>query len=180
MNTATRVLNRRSWVAHPKGYFQPGVLALTKEGRVLYRWRCRPTRQNVGGAIERPTPDYVWTQIKERLAGPSEDAPLDHAAEMDAKPPPWPFFVSLLLAHGWFIRPKVFPLAKPEDPDWIPPQKVIPRLVGFVALWIAALVFLPTLWVGLAFAAWVALIWPGVAEIHREFQNVPDGEPDTG
>ena len=38
-----------SWVSHPKGYFQPGVLALRAEGRVLYRWRCRPNRQSVRG-----------------------------------------------------------------------------------------------------------------------------------
>ena len=48
------------WVSHPKGYFQPGVLALSREGRVLYRWRCRPTRQNVGGASGRPTTRYAF------------------------------------------------------------------------------------------------------------------------
>ena len=32
---------------HPKGYFQPGVLALNSEGRVLYRWRSVPTHNNM-------------------------------------------------------------------------------------------------------------------------------------
>lgn len=179
VNEPTLLQKARSWAAHPKGYFQPGVLALTKEGRVLYRWRCRPTRANVGGAIERPTPDYVWSQIQNRLDGPIEDAPLDHTAEMDTNPAPWPLFVSLLLAHGWFIRPKVFPLPREDEPKWVGPQKMFPRLIGFIALWIAAFAFLPTLWVGLALAAWAAFVWPGIAEVNREFQNVPEGEPDS-
>ncbi|MDX1736556.1 MAG: hypothetical protein R3228_19410, partial [Halioglobus sp.] len=41
--------------SHPKGYFQPGVLAIDDAGRVLYRWRGIPTRRNMGGATERPT-----------------------------------------------------------------------------------------------------------------------------
>ncbi len=155
------------------------MLALTKEGRVLYRWRCRPTRKNVGGAVERPTPDYVWEQVQKRLDGPAEDAPLDHHAEMDVKPPPWPFFVSLLLAHGWFIRPKVFPLGRPDDAQSAKPQQMIPRVIGFIALWLAAFAFLPTLWVGAALAAWAAFVWPGIARVNREFQNVPEGEPDS-
>ena len=168
----------RSWAEHPKGYFQPGVLALTQDGRVLYRWRCRPTRKNVGGAVERPAPEYVWTQTKARLDGPAEDAPLDDTAEMDVKPPPWPFFISLLLAHGWFIKPTVFPLSRPGDPDNVHPASVIPRLIGFVVLWLAAFAFLPTVWVAGALVAWGIFVWPGIAQIHREFQNVPDGEPD--
>ena len=51
----------RPWVSHLKGYFQPGVLAVDRGGRVLYRWRCRPTRDNMSGAGQRPTPQHgAW------------------------------------------------------------------------------------------------------------------------
>ena len=49
------VQSASTWMSHPKGYFQPGVLALSQQGRVLYRWRCRPSRQNVG-VDEEPAP----------------------------------------------------------------------------------------------------------------------------
>ena len=63
-------LGSRPWASHPKGYFQPGVLAvepglrtrlLPGPRRVLYRWRCRPVRQNMSGAGQRPTSQYVWS-----------------------------------------------------------------------------------------------------------------------
>jgi hypothetical protein len=38
--------------------------------------------------------------------------------------------------------------------------------------------FLPTGWVALGLAAWGVLVWSGLAEIHREFQNIPKGDPD--
>ena len=47
----------REWASHPKGYFQPAVAALAKDGRVLYRWRCVPNRSNISGAgMERSSP----------------------------------------------------------------------------------------------------------------------------
>ena len=49
-------LRMRSWASHPKGYFQPGVLAVGRGGRILYRWRCRPQYSNMNGAGQRPTP----------------------------------------------------------------------------------------------------------------------------
>ncbi len=177
VQSAELLKRSRSWAAHPNGYFQPGVLALTQEGRILYRWRSRPTRQNAGGAISRPLPDYVWTQIKSRLNGTVHDAPMDTTPNLDTKGSPWWLFVALLLAHGWFIRPKVFPLGRPEDPPSANPQQMFPRLAGFIALWVAAFALLPTLIASLGLVAWIALVWPGVAEIHREFQNEPEGEP---
>jgi hypothetical protein len=49
-----------------------------------------------------------------------------------------------------------------------------------VGAWIAAFVFLPTGWVALGLVAWAALVWPGVAVVHREFQNVPNDSADPG
>ena len=69
-------LRHRPWASHPKGYYQPGVLALTSEGRVLYRWRCRPTRDNMSGAGGRPAAAYTWNQVRSRLAD-GEEASLD-------------------------------------------------------------------------------------------------------
>jgi hypothetical protein len=164
----------RSWASHPKGYFQPGVLAVTGDHRVLYRWRCRPTRQNVGGAVERPTPEHVWSEVQSRLTGAADEPGLDDAPVLDTKAPPWPLFILMLLAHGWFVRPKVFPLGRTDDKPSANPQAMVPRLLGFAGLWIAAFALLPAAWVSLALAAWVAFVWPGVAQIHREFQNVKD------
>ena len=64
-------------VEHPKGYFQPGVLALTKEGRILYRWRSIPSDANLNGTTARPTALHAW-QIEQSLAKDDEapDAPL--------------------------------------------------------------------------------------------------------
>ncbi len=172
-------LRSRSWAAHPKGYFQPGVLALTSEGRVLYRWRCRPTHKNMSGAGQRPTPAYVWTQMQSRLADGTHDAELDESPEFARQDMSWPFFVAILLAHGWFLRPKAFPLGRVDDKPSAKPQRMKWRIAIFVGAWIAAFALLPTGWVALGLAAWGALAFPGVVEIHRQFQNVPKNrEPD--
>ena len=167
----------RPWASHPGGYFQPGVLALSREGRVLYRWRCRPTHQNIGGALQRPTAEYTWAQIQTGLAERSGDAPLDIAPELDAKAPPWPLFVLMLLAHGWFWRPRPFPLGRPDDPPSAKPPAMFVRLLGFAGAWVAAFALLPPIWVTAALAAWVALVAPGVIELGRLFQHAPAGAP---
>jgi hypothetical protein len=96
---------------HPKGYLQPGVLVLSREGRVLYLWRSVPSRKNVGGATVRPTAEHVvWSSVQAALAPESEgsDAVHDDHPEMDSPQAPSPIFVSLLIANGWFIRPLAF------------------------------------------------------------------------
>lgn len=181
VNEASEALKTRPWIAHPKGYLQPGVLALTAEGRVLYRWRCRPTRSNLGGAAGRPTPEYVWAQVQSRLAGSAGDAPLDASPELDVRVlPPWWLFVLLLLAHGWFLRPKPFPLGRADEKPSADPRRMLPRVVVFLGAWIAAFALLPTGFVALGLLAWAALVWPGLVEVHREFQNVPSGAADPG
>lgn len=178
VNKESELLKSRSWTAHPKGYFQPGVLALTAEGRVLYRWRCRPTRKNIGGSIQRPTPEHAWAQVQLRLAGSAEEPELDDSPELDRKAPPWLLFVLILLAHGWFLRPKVFPLGRTGEKPSENPLMMIPRIVAFVVAWIAAFALLPTGWVVLGLVAWGALVSPGLVRVHREFQNVSDADPD--
>lgn len=169
-----------SWVSHPKGYFQPGVLALQREGRVLYRWRCRPSRKNVGGAIARPTPAHVWSRAQAALREPpdADDAAVDADPVLDSPPLPWPVFVALLFANGWFLRP--VPFDQRSGRDTVPQRQrnALLRIPFFVAAWVAAALLLPAWVVALVFAGWVAQIAPGIRLVNRRFQNVgPNEEP---
>jgi len=164
--------------AHPKGYFQPGVLALDSAGRVLYRWRGRPTRKNMGGATERPTAEHVLRNVSRALeagnsSGERMDAELDTKPELDFRGIPWPLFVSVLVANGWFVRPQVFAFVPGSPPIRKRFTRAILRIPLFIAAWVIALAQLPTLWVGLAFVAWAAWITPKIRFIGRQFQNEP-------
>ena len=112
LSTLEQLDGARDWKpTHPKGFFQPGILALRQDSTVLYRWRGIPTHKNMGGAAERPTVAWVWKHLKAALdaGGKAVDAPLDRDPELDSRGVPWIFFASLLIAHGWFIRPRGFP-----------------------------------------------------------------------
>ena len=174
------VRTETSWMSHPKGYYQPGVLALANNGRVLYRWRCRPNRQNVGGAIARPTATHVWRHVQTALEQPADaaDAPHDDNPELDAKPAPWPLFVTLLLANGWFMRPKSFAYQPGKDTVGIRQRNAMLRIPLFAAFWALLFLLLPLWLVALLLVAWVTKITPGVIAVHQRFQNVrPDEEP---
>jgi hypothetical protein len=170
----------RSWVSHPKGYFQPGVLALSPSQRVLYRWRSRPNRKNVGGALMRPTAPHVWKQVQSALAEPAGalDVPHDDNPTLDSPAVPWPLFVTLLLANGWFLKPVPFDY-RPDGPTVATRQRnAMIRFAFFLAAWVAALVYAPIWLVAAVFVGWVAKITPGVRMINRRFQNVgPNEEP---
>ncbi len=163
-----------SWASHPKGYFQPGVLALTGAGRVLYRWRCRPSRKNVGGAVARPTPAHVWGRVQAALREPpgAADAALDADPELDSPSVPWPLFVALLLANGWFLRPVPFDQRPGKDTVPRRQRNALLRIPLFVGAWIAAGLVLPVWLVALAFAGWVAKVLPGIRLVNERFQNV--------
>ncbi len=182
VNERVGLLNRVGpWVAHPKGYFQPGVLALARDGRVLYRWRGRPTRRNAGGATNRPLPEHVWSEIERALArSDGADAPLDETAGSDMRALPWPFFVLLLLANGKFRRPLGLGLDR-SGPDDVErrAKRALLNLALFVGGWAAAFALLPAVWVLVAFAAWAALVTPSIVAMHRDFQSVPEGEPEA-
>ena len=154
-------------VSHPKGYFQPGVLALSAGGRVLYRWRGVPSHRNMGGATERPTVEHVWTTVACALATGADapDAPLDPDPPLDSRGVPWPIFASLLIANGWFLNPRGF-----KSPKRVVFAAV--RLLGFFAAWIVAFAWLPALPVLAALIAWAAYITPKVRWVGKEFQNV--------
>lgn len=169
----------RRWASHPKGYFQPAVLALHRDGRALYRWRCRPTHENMSGAGQRPTPQYVWNEIRSRLDAGAPDAELDETPEFRRADVSWTMFVALMLAHGWFLRPRAFPLPREGDRPSAPPPKMKRRMILFALGWAAAFALLPLAWAAAAFAAWAAVAGLGVAAVNRQFQNIPAGEPDS-
>jgi len=161
----------RDWARHPHGYYQPAVIALTKEGRVLYRWRCVPTHSNISGAGARPAAEYVWQQIREGLEQ-SVDSPVDEDPVMTSKDPLWPVFLVFIMAHGWFLKPKVFPLQRGNTTRWRHPNKMIPRIFWFVGAWILAAFTLPLTWVGIAAVTWIAVVTPGIIDIHQKFQHI--------
>lgn len=165
------------WRQHPKGYFQPGVIAIARNGRVLYRWRSVPNRRNTGGAVHRPIPAHVWSETQEALARPADspNAPLDDPP-VDRRVAPWPIFVCLLLANGNFLRPRPFPIMR----DGTMPTRRIKaaawKIVAFLAAWGAAFTWLPIGLVLLALAGWAAWITPGLRHVHRAFQNLKEGD----
>jgi len=172
------IARRNSWVSHPKGYFQPGVLVLNNEGRVLYRWRCRPSRKNIGGAIARPTPEHVWENIQPALEQPAgaPDVDYDDDPVLDSPDVPWPIFVTLLVSNGWFLRPKAFGQEPGVDTVKKRQQNAALRVPFFLLAWVIAAVFLPAWVVVIVFAAWIAKVTPGILEVNRIFQNVAPGE----
>jgi hypothetical protein len=157
---------------HPKGYFQPGVLALNGDGRVLYRWRGVPTHKNMGGATERPTAEHVWKKIARALESGvnAADAPLDTDPPLDSTGIPWPIFASLLIANGWFVSARGFKSARHVMMAGV-------RLLAFAGAWSAAFAWLPTLPVVAALAGWVAYITPKVRWVGREFQDASASSP---
>lgn len=161
---------------HPKGYFQPGVIALSRERRILYRWRGVPTRRNNGGATERPTPADVWSAIERALASPdAPEAALATPTRVDMKGIAWPFFLLLLLANGNFWRPKGFALARSGlDDVGRRARNAMLKLALFAAGWIGAFLLLPVGWVALALVVYAAIAAPGIVAAQRAFQSVEE------
>jgi hypothetical protein len=147
-------------VEHPKGYFQPGVLALTSAGRVLYRWRSVPSAENLNGTLARPTARHVWDAVETAIASrdAAGDAAHDDDPVVDSAPPPRILFVTALIANGWFLGVKAFaysPGVRSVQQRFLAAYS---RWLLFLAFWGIAVTLLPIVPVGLAFAAWVAWI----------------------
>ena len=51
------------------------------------------------------------------------------------------------------------------------------RIALFIAAWAVAFVLFPVRWVVSSLVLWGALVWPGVARVNRQFQNISDAEP---
>ena len=184
VNLRTKMWERGSGFAtHPKGYFQPGVIAISRAGRVLYRWRSRPTRKNLGGALERPLADDVWAKIQQALAEPPDapDAPMDvperHDMEVEG---PFIFAPLIMLARGNFVRCTIITLDR-DGQERHNERYVIVGLktLAFLAAWVVAARLLPGWIVGSAFTIWLAIATNAIATFYKDFQNVPEGEPDV-
>ena len=146
-------------VEHPKGYFQPGVLAVTQSKRLLYRWRSIPSVENNQGTLGRPTAEYVWKEISGVLGSKDAgDAVLDDDPVVDSTASPRFLFIAALLANGWFFRVKGLLYSPGMDMSPARMGKIMSRWFLFLAFWVLALVFLPVWPVLGAFAAWVAYV----------------------
>ncbi len=166
-------LRERAWASHPKGYYQPAVIAIDKSHRVLYRWRCVPKYSNMSGAGARPEARYTWDCMRAAMDSQGDAKP-DDAPVLGAKDLSWFKFLVILTAHGWFLRPRAFPLLRDGDKDGVSPTDAMRRAYLFAGAWVIALIALPIFWVGIAAAIWAITVTPGLIEIHRQFQNEPD------
>ncbi len=166
-------LRERSWASHPKGYFQPAIIAIDENARVLYRWRLVPKLSNIAGAGARPESRYTWDRIRAAMSS-TGDADLDVDPTLTEKDPPWLLSLLILTANGWFIRPRALPLARDGSGGFVGVPVAIRRAYVFVAAWIVALLLFPAQWVAVAALVWAIVVTPGVIEIHRQFQNEPD------
>lgn len=147
-------------VEHPKGYFQPGVIALTNQGRILYRWRSIPSVNNLNGTVARPRADHVWSSIRDSISAQSssDHAPLDENPIIDQGPPPRALFFSALIANGWFLRLKSFAYSPGVAPVPQRFKKALSRWWLFGTSWAIAFAVLPTVPVSLAFLCWTTWI----------------------
>lgn len=127
----------------------------------------------MSGAGARPEARYTWEKIKSRL-NKEKNAPYDRAPILGAKDLSWSHFLVILLAHGWFLRPRAFPLAREGDPKRVSPKKMMQRVYFFLSAWLTALLFFPVKGVLGAFILWSVIVTPGLIEIHRQFQNVKE------
>lgn len=143
-------------IEHPKGFFQPGILALSRERRVLYRWRSVPSVENQQGAVARPLPSYVWDQLERSLAvgAADHDAALDEDPAIDGAAPPRLLVLALLIANGWFLSARSMMYSPGKDMTGARALGLMARWVLFLGFWIAAFSLLPPLFAGIAFLGW--------------------------
>jgi hypothetical protein len=127
----------------------------------------------MAGAGARPEAPYTWESIRANLSA-DLDAPLDVDPLLPYQPQSWPRFLLGMTAHGWFVRPKVFPLMREGDVPSADPEKMMRRVWAFLAMWLVLLVTLPSAWVLAAAGIWMLALTPGLIEIHKQFQNEPD------
>jgi hypothetical protein len=120
----------------------------------------------------------VFDNVSRALAvsassGEAADAEFDTNPKLDSRGIPWPLFMSLLVANGWFLRPKPFPYIRGGPSAQQRVKRAMLRIPFFVAAWVLALTQLPSLWVGIAFVAWAAWLTPRILYMGKQFQNEP-------
>jgi fatty acid desaturase len=131
----------------------------------------------MSGAGARPAAAYTWEKMRSALDSGKVPG-YDESPELGATDLSWGRFLLILFAHGWFVRPKAFPLGRPDDTPSANTGKMMRRVYAFAAAWCVAILALPATWVVVAIVAWSLILIPGLVEIHQQFQNEP--ESDTG
>ncbi len=116
--------------------------------------------------------------VQEALAQAPDtpDSLLDEDAELDSNGYPFPLFLLILFASGWFIKPNYFVMStKNHSLKQIKNQlrvakRRIPLLIVF---WIAASVLFPYWVTALIFMVWITIIAPQVYKLYRwqQFNN---------
>jgi hypothetical protein len=133
---------------------------------------CVPKYSNMSGAGARPEPRYVRQKINQAVATFSEEnACYDEKSFMGSEELSWFKFLLVMVGHGWFIRPKAFPLLRDGSKDKVSPKDAMRRWQFFLIAWVLALVVFPVKWVAVVTVLWMILLLPGLREIHRQFQN---------
>uniref|UniRef100_A0A7S3PIG4 Uncharacterized protein n=1 Tax=Aplanochytrium stocchinoi TaxID=215587 RepID=A0A7S3PIG4_9STRA len=51
------------------GLAQPGVLVISSDLKIMFKWRIDPSIMNVGGAYDRPKIEEIWSAMKLKLKG---------------------------------------------------------------------------------------------------------------
>ena len=137
----------------------------------------------MSGAGGRPEASYTWDLMQDALSSGAiaseqeksrQDAELDREPVMGAGDLSWFKFLVIMTAHGWFLRPRAFPLLRDGGKASVTPSQAIRRAYVFLGAWVLALVFLPITWVAVSALLYAVVLTPGLIEIHRQFQNKPD------
>ena len=137
----------------------------------------------MSGAGGRPEARYTWDLMQDALSSGAiaseqeksrQDAELDREPVMGAGDLSWFKFLVIMTAHGWFLRPRAFPLLRDGSKASVTPSQAIRRAYLFLGLWVLALAFLPISWVAVSALLYAIALTPGLIEIHRQFQNKPD------
>jgi len=160
-------------IEHPKGFFQPGVLALTNKHRVLYRWRSVPSAENLNGTSMRPTATHAWQKIESALtAGEAAgDALHDDNPVVDQGPPPRLVFFAALIANGWFLKARSFMYSPGAESIPSRFKTAMSRWLIFLLFWIICLSIVPGGLVALAFAGWFTWIVLDLRRVMRDMDN---------
>ena len=115
------------------------------------------------------------------MAEPADapDVAHDDKPVLDSPKNPWPVFLTLLLANGWFLRPVPFDQRARKDTVPQTQRNAMLRVPVFAAAWIAAFAVLPLWATTLCLAAWLVKVVPGIRQVGQSFQSVGPDDPPT-
>ena len=165
-----RLSARRALVCVPQHRLHRRELAVDEDAHVVDPVR-RGEVLDAAAALLAAVASPAGKQQADTAAG---DAELDRHPVMGSGELNWFQFLLIMTAHGWFLRPRAFPLLRDGSKDTVTPRQAMRRVWLFVGLWVASIAAFPIHHVALAFGLWVVLLTPGLIEIHRQFQNEPD------